>query len=137
MAQSASEELIKVYENPADLTFYTDNNVCTGNDRYRDHLLGHILVSMRKAENMDIIVSFLMESGVRLILNELKSATERGAAIRILTGSYLDITQPSALCLLRKHLGDDIELRMFKEKTGHFIRKPASFTTVMIFMKSS
>lgn len=127
MAQSASEELIKVYENPADLTFYTDNNVCTGNDRYRDHLLGHILVSMRKAENIDIIVSFLMESGVRLILNELKSAAERGAAIRILTGSYLDITQPSALCLLRKHLGDDIELRMFKEKNRAFHPKACIF----------
>lgn len=45
-----------------------------------------------------------MESGVKLILNDIKEAVDRGVSIRILTGNYLRITQPSALYLLKKNL---------------------------------
>ena len=56
--------------------------------------------SIENAESIDIIVSFLMESGVKLILNDLEKAIEKGVKIRILTGNYLNITQPQALYLL-------------------------------------
>ena len=46
---------------------------------------------------MDIIVSFLMESGVKMLIAELENALKRGAKIRILTGNYLGITEPSAI----------------------------------------
>ena len=56
--------------------------------------------SIENAQSIDIIVSFLMKSGVKLILNELDSAIKKGVKIRILTGNYLNITQPDALYLL-------------------------------------
>lgn len=58
-----------------------------------------------------------MESGVRLLLNDLENALKRGAKIRILTGNYLGITQPSALYLIKKKLGEQVDLRFYNEKT--------------------
>lgn len=75
---------------------------------------------MARAKLIDIIVSFLMESGVRMLLSDLKSALHRGVRIRILTGNYLGITQPSALYLLKKELGDKVELRFYNDKNRSF-----------------
>ena len=69
---------------------------------------------MAKAKQIDIIVSFLMESGVRMLLNDMKRALDRGVKIRILTGNYLKITQPSALYLIKSELGDRVDLRLYK-----------------------
>ena len=63
---------------------------------------------MLKADRIDIIVSFMMESGVRMILKDLKSALDRGVQIRVLTGNYLGITQPSALYLIKKNLETEL-----------------------------
>lgn len=91
-------------------------NVMTG-DRNRSRFLYYQLkMSMRKANRIDIIVSFLMESGVRMILNDLKAALDRGVQVRILTGNYLGITQPSALCLIKKELGNRVDLRFYNDK---------------------
>lgn len=63
--------------------------------------------SIKNADSIDIIVSFLMESGVNLILNDLKNSN---AKIRILTESYLNITQPQALYLLKGTLEDNLDI---------------------------
>lgn len=47
-----------------------------------------------------------MESGVKLLLDELENALQRGARIRILTGNYLGIIQPAVLYLIKNRLGD-------------------------------
>ena len=129
MAQSLSKELTVFPQESGENTAFrfSESNVCTGDDNCNRQLLGHILDSMKKARKIDISVSFIMESGVRIILDELKSAVKRGAGIRILTGTYLDITQPSALYLLKNHLGDGIELRMYAEKNRSFHPKAYIF----------
>ena len=86
MAQSNFEERIDTYE-------IESTNVMTGDrDRIR-YLYYQLKMSMAKAKQIDIIVSFLMESGVRMLLNDMKRALDRGVRIRILTGNYLGITQ--------------------------------------------
>ena len=72
-------------------------DVMTGDRNQSRFLYYQLKMSIVNAKRIDIIVSFLMESGVRMILRDLKSALDRGASIRILTGNYLGITQPSAL----------------------------------------
>ena len=49
-------------------------DVMTGDRNKRMYLYHQLANSLRKAENVDIIVSFLMESGVRLLLNDLENA---------------------------------------------------------------
>ena len=87
---------------------YTD--VMTGDKNRNRFLYYQLKMSMLKANKIDIIVSFLMESGVRMILKDLKAALDRGVQVRILTGNYLGITQPSALCLIKKELGNRVDL---------------------------
>ena len=80
--------------------------------------------SIENAESIDIIVSFLMESGVKLILNNLEKAIEKGAKIRILTGNYLNITQPQALYLL---FDKNIDLRFYDNPNHSFHPKAYIF----------
>lgn len=99
-------------------------NAMTGNNSI---LLERIQESICKAKKIDIIVSFLMESGVKKIVSDLKEAIMRGAQVRILTGNYLNITQPQALYLLRKELGDTIDLRFYNEPNKCFHPKAYIF----------
>lgn len=79
-------------------------DVMTGDKNYARFLYYQLKISMKQAKRIDIIVSFLMESGVRMVLKDLQEALDRGVTIRLMTGNYLGITQPSALCLLKKEL---------------------------------
>ena len=122
MAQSDFAEKIKVDELQIEST-----DVMTG-DRNRNRFLYYQLkMSMLKANKIDIIVSFLMESGVRMILKDLKAALDRGVQVRILTGNYLGITQPSALCLIKKELGNRVDLRFYNDKERSFHPKSYIF----------
>lgn len=99
----------------------------TGGDNKNRFLLYQLKYSMMNADQIDIIVSFLMESGVRMILKDLQNALERGVKIRILTGNYLGITQPGALYLIKDSLGDQIDLRFYNEKGRSFHPKAYIF----------
>ena len=83
----------------------TPTDAMTGDRNRRMQLYYQLIQSISGAKQIDIIVSFLMESGVRMLLKDLKSALDRGVTVRILTGNYLGITQPSALYqkALRSH----------------------------------
>ncbi|MGL4731570.1 MAG: DEAD/DEAH box helicase family protein [Clostridium sp.] len=100
------------------------SNAITGDKNY---LYYRLKESFKNAKKIDIIVSFLMETGVKLILEDLKDAINRGVKIRILTGNYLNITQPSALYLLKGELKDKVDLRFYNEKHRSFHPKAYMF----------
>ena len=102
-------------------------DVMTGGSDRRMQLYYQLMQSLKKADSVDIIVSFLMESGVKMLLEELDNALKRGAKIRILTGNYLGITQPSALYLLKKKLGSRVDMRFYNEKERSFHPKSYIF----------
>lgn len=99
-------------------------NCITG---HNDHLYKHIKQSIHTAKSIDIIVSFLMESGVKLIQKDLEAIRDRDIPIRILTGNYLNITQPSALYLLKDLLGNKVDLRFYNDTTRSFHAKAYIF----------
>lgn len=100
-------------------------NCITGD---KNHLLPDLRKSIGQANRIDIIVAFLMESGVRVLVEDLKNAAFRGAVIRILCGNYLNITQPAALFLLKEHLGNDVDLRFYSNKNKSFHPKAYIFS---------
>lgn len=86
----------------------------------RGHTMVHAIDDvLSTARSVDIIVSFLKESGLSLITEELVSALGRGVRIRVLTGTYLGITSPFALEELMS-LEGDIEVRLFSEDSVAF-----------------
>lgn len=68
-----------------------------------------------------------MESGIKIILPDLREAVNRGVKIRILTGKYLGITQPTALYLLKSQFGDKIDLRFYYTKDEQSFHPKAYF----------
>lgn len=102
-------------------------SVMTGDENKKRFLYYQLKMSMLKANKIEIIVSFLMESGVRMILSDLKAASGCGVPIRILTGNYLGITQPSALYLIKKELGNQVDLRFYNDRQRSFHPKSYIF----------
>ncbi len=125
MAENTVREEFNVSENM--IVDIEPCDVLTGGRDKNRFLLYQLKRSMARAEQIDIIVSFLMESGVRLLLEDLKQALDRGVKIRILTGNYLGITQPGALYLIKDKLGDQVDLRFYNEKGRSFHPKAYIF----------
>lgn len=98
-------------------------SVLTGGDNPANQLLTSLRLSIDHASGIDFIVSFLMESGVEMLVEDLRSAIAHHVPVRILTGNYLGITQPSALYLLKKEFGDRIDLRFYDEPGRSFHAK--------------
>ncbi len=116
------------------------SNVSTGADIEGNQLLYQLKMCIRKANNIDIAVSFLMTSGIKLIIDDLKNAVIRGVKIRILTGKYLNITQPEALYIVKQNLGDSVELHMYDVINRSFHPKSYMFefdNCCVVFVGSS
>jgi superfamily II DNA or RNA helicase/HKD family nuclease len=83
--------------------------------------------AIRRSKKIRIIAAFIRESGIRLILEDLKVAVDMGAKVQILTGLYLGITEPSALYLLKLYFGNSIEIRVFRHNDVSFHPKTYIF----------
>ncbi|SQB36200.1 DEAD/DEAH box helicase family protein [Clostridium cochlearium] len=120
--KSIEEEVVK--GNLANKEIETSTNCITGDS---DHLLDKLRKAFKKAKKIDIIVAFLMESGVRVLEKDLKDVLNRNVPIRILTGNYLNITQPQALYLLKDILKDKVDLRFYNVSGKSFHPKAYIF----------
>lgn len=96
-----------------------------------------IVINLRKElENCDefiISVAFITEGGLSLILEQLKELEHRNVKGKILTGDYLNFTEPKALKRLLKY--KNVELKILsKEKfhaKGYFFRKGNLWTLII------
>jgi superfamily II DNA or RNA helicase/diadenosine tetraphosphate (Ap4A) HIT family hydrolase/HKD family nuclease len=84
--------------------------------------------------NFDLVISFIMTSGLNLIREHLRLALERGVAIRILTTDYLFVTDPGALARLlddslEKSLAGSLEVRVYSAANTSFHPKAYIFTS--------
>lgn len=104
-----------------------DNNKANCITGDKDHLLDRLKIAIGNAKRVDIIVAFLMESGARLLEQDLKEIAKRNVPIRILTGNYLNITQPAALYLIKGALGDKVDLRFYNITNKSFHPKAYIF----------
>jgi len=99
-------------------------NTITG---INDHLLKHLQRSLEKAKEIRIIVAFLMESGAKLIADQLAAAAKRGVPIKILTGTYMSVTEPSAIYYLKSRLGAAADIRFYNDPIRSFHPKAYIF----------
>ena len=91
-----------------------------------ERLINHLVPEIDRAKSIYILTSFAMKSGVGVIGDALKRATERGADIKICTGDYLFITQPEALkALIDIH--PNIEVRLWQSNGVSFHPKAYIF----------
>ena len=62
-----------------------------------DPLLAQLAPWLASSQHIDVLSAFVMTSGVAMLEDRLRSALERGARCRLLTGDYLGRTRPTAL----------------------------------------
>ncbi len=77
----------------------------------------------RRFDRADLVVSFVMLSGVRLIEGPLQDALDRGLQARLLTTDYLGTTEPEALSRLidlAETAEGRLQLRVFSDATTSF-----------------
>lgn len=88
-------------------------NLVTGGG---DPLLPHLKRHLASAHSVDVAVAFVLPSGLALLWDHLSEMLERGGRVRVLTGDYLDATDPDALVRLLDLEGDSpgqVERRVF------------------------
>ncbi|MFM8213538.1 MAG: HIT domain-containing protein, partial [Pirellula sp.] len=62
-----------------------------------DPLLPHLKSAIDRATQVDFCVAFIKQSGLDLLRGHLQDLLERQGRVRIITGDYLDVTEPQAL----------------------------------------
>ncbi|MBU6387177.1 MAG: DEAD/DEAH box helicase family protein, partial [Planctomycetes bacterium] len=62
-----------------------------------DPLLPHLKSAIDRAAQVDFCVAFIKQSGLDLLRGHLQDLLERQGRVRIITGDYLDVTEPQAL----------------------------------------
>ena len=82
------------------------------NDAMRRELLR--CISTPAYDRIDLVVAFIMRSGLAMVASAVEDALDRGARVRILTSDYLNVTEPEALAwfLDRSDL-EGLETRVF------------------------
>jgi superfamily II DNA or RNA helicase/HKD family nuclease/diadenosine tetraphosphate (Ap4A) HIT family hydrolase len=78
-----------------------------------DPLLPELKAQLAVAESVDIAVAFTLRSGLELLEAHLQDLLDRGGRARVVTGDYLDATDPDALLRLLD-LSGRIECRVFE-----------------------
>lgn len=98
-----------------------------------EKIIGTLRRELEECDEFIISVAFITESGVTMILEQLRSLNERGVKGKILTGDYLTFTQPKALKKLMEF--ENIDVRLVSEEKfhakGYFFRKKDIWTMII------
>lgn len=89
-------------------------------------ILSDLISAVESSTSIYFIVSFVMDSGVRLLEDSLKTALQKGAEVKVLAGDYLYVTQPEGLRRLID-IDNRIEVRLWKSNGTSFHPKAYLF----------
>jgi len=83
-------------------------------------LINGLIGDLARANRLDLAVAFVLRSGLERLIPHLSDLLDRGGELRILTGDYLDATEPNALRQLLdfKELAPDrVTIKVFETRS--------------------
>jgi len=91
-------------------------------------LLPQLLKAINEADQVEIAVAFVKNTGLNLIFDALIDAIERGATVSILTSDYLSVTDPASLRSLMLLSERSASVKVFETGNASFHLKVYIFS---------
>ena len=101
-----------------------NKSVFTG---HKQPILPKLKHCIKKAKKIYFIVSFIRDSGIKLLIKAIKEASTEGKEIKIITSNYMNITEPNALYRLYEIFEKNKNVRIFNNPNISFHPKTYIF----------
>lgn len=106
------------------------------NDRKQPSIGSQLKAELQSAKHVDLICAFVVWSGVVTLLDELRALVSRGGTLRVITTTYVGVTDPKAVCKLSE-AGADVRVAFDAQRTklhakAWIIHRPHGLTTAFV-----
>lgn len=120
----------------APVTSLVQSSLFTGS-RNGPQLFNELIAEMESADRLDILVSFILNSGFRLLRKGFDILQDRKVPVRIITTTYLGATQLEAIENLAKYSNVQLKISYDKNHTrlhakAYYFHRNSGFSTAYI-----
>ena len=120
----------------APVTSLVHSSLFTGS-RNGPQLFNELIAEMESADRLDILVSFILNSGFRLLRKGFDILQDRKVPIRIITTTYLGATQLEAIEGLAKYSNVQLKISFDKKHTrlhakAYYFHRNSGFSTAYV-----
>ena len=105
--------------------------------RSEPRLYAELRREIHSADQIDLLISFIRFNGLRLILPDLKEHTRQGKLLRVITTSYMGVTEYKAVEALAKLPNSQVRVSYDTKRTrlhakAYYFQRESGFSTAYI-----
>ena len=122
---------------PAPATPLTQSALFTGTSSGKTQLSLELLAEMKSADRVEILVSFIKNSGLRVLNEGFKDLMDRRIPVKIITTTYMGATDPEAIELLGGYPNVEIKVSYDTKSTrlhakAYYFHRESGYSTAYV-----